>query len=196
MIGDAETAGFLLLVNLMVLLSRLAEDWPTDGTRDVDSKLTKLGLEAPPPDVPKSWVAESTAVSLKTNSFEEWHEKVLDKIAVHWWYSDLAGATGRNPDGTNRQTLIRELKPKDLLYVLTGRLNPGSSGRIPVFTERGEQVGYLVGDQAKRITKSRWGWRQFACCVRKVRIPGPESKDAATVSVLVFERNPSFVNRR
>ena len=195
MTGGVGSAALVMLVNLAILAARLFEFLPTDGTQDVESKITRLGLEAPPPDVPKAWVEESTAVSLKTDSFEEWREKVLEKIAVQWWYSDLAGATGRNPDGTNRQTLVRALKPKDLLYVLTGFLNSGTSGRIPVFTERGEQVGYLVGDQARRITRSRWGWRQYACCVRKVRMPEPGSLAEATVLVLVFERNPSFVNR-
>ena len=64
-------------------------------------------------------------------------------MSVDDYYLKVAGVTFKNPDGSDRQLIIRNLNAGDRLYFIAEPDNPYDSKAVRIETEDGQQVGFV-----------------------------------------------------
>lgn len=69
------------------------------------------------------------------------------------FHSKVAGATQRNPDGTERQKVIASCAVNESLHLLPEPENEYSAHAIRVARQNGQQLGYLPDTTAKTVSK-------------------------------------------
>jgi len=69
--------------------------------------------------------------------------QVQVQVSPRSFFIKLVGVTYRNPDGTDRQHLVRHLSIGQTLVLKPEPTNPYDSEAVAVFDERGQQLGYL-----------------------------------------------------
>src|SRR5687768_13688427 len=73
-------------------------------------------------------------------------------LTVERFYSTVAGASKRNEDGSDRQSIIRSCAIGETLHLIPDQLNAYSAHAIRVVRANGQQLGYLPDDIAERLT--------------------------------------------
>jgi hypothetical protein len=105
----------------------------------------------------------------------------------HHIFTEVAGVTFNNRDGTVRQTILAICKPLDRLLLKHEPDNPVSQTAIAILRETGEQIGYLNSrlgeDTCKRLQKGE-RWIGFI-----VRVVGREhDRMGATIVIVKLKR--------
>jgi hypothetical protein len=122
-----------------------------------------------------------------------------DDLITHWLdnngvferyiFTEVAGVTFHNRDGSSRQEALRICKPLDRIVLSWEIENPVSRTAIAVSLETGQQLGYLnsrLGDDTyKRVQKGEY-WIGFL-----VRVVGHERLGATIVIVKLKKEKPA-----
>jgi hypothetical protein len=93
------------------------------------------------------------------------------------FYADVDGTTERNPDGTERQSIIRQIKPLETLHLCDELKNPLDPNVIAVLRDNGQQVGWLPDLYAPELRKDFTAGYRFM--VIAVSITGGRPKQPA-----------------
>jgi hypothetical protein len=76
------------------------------------------------------------------------------------FHSKLAGVSHANDDGTSRQSIIRKLQPREMLFLYHDRDNRYDPNAMMVCRKSKEQVGYLNRELAAEVVERvREGYR-------------------------------------
>ena len=63
----------------------------------------------------------------------------------------IVGVTHKNPDGRDRQKLIKRCRVGEALFLLRDEANQHDSNAVAVCRKSGEQLGYLSREVAKNV---------------------------------------------
>lgn len=83
-------------------------------------------------------------------------------MSIKSFFSKVAGVTKANPDGTDRQKILKRCKEGDALRLERDPDNPYDKNAIKVCLQSGEQIGWLSKELASNMTALMKGGYQIA----------------------------------
>jgi len=128
------------------------------------------------------------------------------------FFTKVAGVTKENPDGTNRQDILKQCRVGEPLTLLRDPSNPHDPNAIKVFRLSGEQLGWLSAELATKmaplldggypidaqisdLTGSEPDKANIGCNI-KLTIWGSETKVTFPVDPTVTHKRPKVKKRR
>jgi len=92
------------------------------------------------------------------------------RLRARWDYVPVVGESHRNPDGSDRQQIIRErARPGDPVHLVPEPGNRHDRRAVKICLATGEQLGYLDRDHARELARERRdGWRHTAILHRVI----------------------------
>jgi hypothetical protein len=108
---------------------------------------------------------------------------------VRHFHTKIVGVSHRNPDGSERQRLIRDCQVLETLELDHEESNPNDPNAVRVLRKTGQQLGYLRAELAAEIvSKAKSGYR-FVVFIKD--ITGNERKGQSLgVNLLVIQAEP------
>ncbi len=100
----------------------------------------------------------------------------------------IAGVSYENPDGTERQEILRSLRPGDIAGLVREPDNPHGSDAIAVVDPHYGQIGYIPGHIATRLAQQLdSGMVGFARIVEIAGGSGDKPHRGCAVEVLLYD---------
>jgi hypothetical protein len=101
-------------------------------------------------------------------------------VRTNAFYAKVAGGSHTNPDGTSHAAVIKKCKTFDILRLEVKSENPFAANAVAVFSETGEQMGYLDSGLTRG---AQWNVARWIAIFRHQK---RDSETGAVVGAIVY----------